>query len=297
MICSKNQHQAPMPYNDYPEAATNNARRARAHREEHDSQCGTPVGWETARILAARETISHDRTVRAYSFLSRAKVYDQGNYFDSEGNEICGSVMYDAWGGDAMLSWARQKVEEMENKKEARTYHAAMTEEEGKAVGYAALFNSSTVIMDYFEEEIMPGAFDGADMSDVRALFNHDQNMLLARTASGTLRLSIDQKGLRYEFDIPDTTAGRDLRELLRRGDITQSSFGFTIDQEDWEERAGMKPKRKIMKVKRLFDVSPVTFPAYTDTTVALRSMEAWKNDNKQNQDTPLRDAAEALLI
>ena len=99
-------------------------------------------------------------------------------------------------------------------------------------------------------------------------------------------------------FDIPDTTAGRDLRELLRRGDITQSSFGFTIDQEDWEERAGMKPKRKIMKVKRLFDVSPVTFPAYTDTTVALRSMEAWKNDNnKQNQDTPLRDAAEALLI
>jgi len=118
---------------------------------------------------------------------------------------------------------------------------------------------------------IEPGAFDGTDMADVRALFNHDPNMLLARTSSGTLKLTIDEKGLRYEFDIPDTTAGRDLKELLARGDISQSSFGFTIDKEDWEERMGTKPKRKIKKVKRLFDVSPVTFPAYTDTSAALR--------------------------
>jgi HK97 family phage prohead protease len=287
-----------MPYNDYPEAASNNARRALRHRDENGSQCGTAVGWTRANQLASRETISHDTTVRTYSFLSRAKVYDTGRYFDEEGNEVCGSIMYDAWGGDAMLRWAEKKVKDMEENRELRSIHAPMQEEEGKAVGYAALFNSAADIGS-FEEVIEPGAFDGADMSDVRALFNHDPNMLLARTASGTLSLRIDERGLRYEFTIPDTNAGRDLKELLRRGDINQSSFGFTIDKEDWEERAGMKPKRKIKRIKRLFDVSPVTFPAYQETSVALRSLEAWKeiNNEPNNKETPLRDAAEALLI
>ena len=287
-----------MPYNDYPEAASNNARRALRHRDENGTNCGTPVGWARANQLANRETISHDTTVRTYSFLSRAKVYDTGKYFDEEGNEVCGSIMYDAWGGDAMLAWAEQKVKEMENR-ELRTIAGGMEmPEEGKAIGYAALFNTAADIGGAFEEYIEPGAFDEADMSDVRALFNHDPNMLLARTASGTLRLSIDQKGLRYEFDIPDTNAGRDLRELLRRGDISQSSFGFSIAEEDWEERRGMKSKRKIKKIKRLYDVSPVTFPAYQETSVALRSFEAWKELHQApNNETPLRDAAEALLI
>lgn len=287
-----------MPYNDYPEAASNNARRALRHRDENGTNCGTPVGWARANQLANRETISHDTTVRTYSFLSRAKVYDTGKYFDEEGNEVCGSIMYDAWGGDAMLTWAEQKVKEMENR-ELRTIAGGMEmPEEGKAIGYAALFNTAADIGGAFEEYIEPGAFDEADMSDVRALFNHDPNMLLARTASGTLRLSIDQKGLRYEFDIPDTNAGRDLRELLRRGDISQSSFGFSIAEEDWEERRGMKSKRKIKKIKRLYDVSPVTFPAYQETSVALRSFEAWKELHQApTNETPLRDAAEALLI
>jgi HK97 family phage prohead protease len=284
-----------MPYNDYPQAATNNAKRALRHKEENGSQCGTPVGWTRANQLANRETISHETTVRTYSFLSRAKVYDTGKYFNEEGQEVCGSIMYDAWGGDAMLRWAEQKVKQMENR-ESRSITAPMKEEEGKAVGYAALFNSVTDIGGFFER-IEPGAFDQSDMTDVRALFNHDPNMLLARTASGTLKLSIDEKGLRYEFDIPDTNAGRDLRELLRRGDINQSSFGFTIDQEDWEERTGMKPTRKIKKVKRLFDVSPVTFPAYQETSVALRSLEAWKGMAEEPKNTPLRDAAEVSLI
>ncbi len=285
-----------MPYNDYPEAASNNARRALRHRDENGSNCGTAVGWTRANQLANRETISHETTVRTYSFLSRAKVYDTGRYFDNDGKEVCGSIMYDAWGGDAMLRWAEQKVKDMENR-EQRTITGGMEmPEEGKAVGYAALFNSTTDIGG-FEEVIEAGAFDGADMSDVRALFNHDPNMLLARTASGTLSLRIDERGLRYEFTIPDTSAGRDLRELLRRGDITQSSFGFTIDKEDWEERAGMKPKRKIKRIKRLFDVSPVTFPAYQETSVALRSLEAWQEVAQKPENTPLRDAAEDLLI
>ena len=192
----------------------------------------------------------------------------------------------------------------MENKnhsteREMRTFSVRLKLEEGNtAHGYAALFNTVTNL-GWLDEQIEPGAFDEADMTDVRALFNHDPSMLLARTTSGTLKLSVDEKGLRYEFDIPDTSAGRDLKELLARGDISQSSFGFTIDQEDWEQRMGTKPKRKIKKVKRLFDVSPVTFPAYTDTSVALRSLDAMKEieGKEAPKDTPLRDQAEVFLI
>jgi hypothetical protein len=106
-----------MPWNDYPQAASDNAARALKHREEHDSDCGTVVGWNTARILANREMVSHDRLPRIYSFLSRAKTYDQGDFFDSDGNEICGSVMYAAWGGDEMLRWAERTIEQMKEDK------------------------------------------------------------------------------------------------------------------------------------------------------------------------------------
>jgi len=172
--------------------------------------------------------------------------------------------------------------------KEVRTFRADMSvAEEGRTVtGYAALFNSDSEQMWNFRERIDPAAFDSADMSDVRALFNHDPNMLLARTSSGTLSLEIDNRGLKYSFDLPDTQAGRDLGELLRRGDVSQSSFGFTIAEDEWQERkndAGEveETTRVIKKVHRLFDVSPVTYPAYPDTSVALRSLEAWREEHQ----------------
>lgn len=189
---------------------------------------------------------------------------------------------------------------------ETRTYRADIRAQENSrtVVGYAALYDSdSEEFLGQFTERIAPGAFDMADMSDVRALFNHDPNLLLARTSSGTLRLVPDERGLRYEFELPDTSAGRDLAELLKRGDVSQSSFGFTIEEEDWEEQRGMKPRRIIKRVKRLYDVSPVTYPAYPDTEVALRSFNNWKQEKQPDaetqpaKDTPLRDAAEALLI
>jgi hypothetical protein len=106
-----------MPWTDYPQAATDNAKRALEHREKHDSQCGTPVGWETARILSEREPISVERLPRIYSFLSRAKVYDHGHFFDFDEKEVCGSVMYAAWGGDEMLRWAKKTYKESEEYK------------------------------------------------------------------------------------------------------------------------------------------------------------------------------------
>ena len=196
--------------------------------------------------------------------------------------------------------------------KETRTFRSDMTvENEGKTVtGYAAVFNKASEDMGWFtemREVIMPGAFDDSDMTDVRALFNHDPNMLLARTSSGTLDLSIDKNGLKYTFELPDTTAGRDLAELLKRGDVSQSSFGFTIAKQSFEEENDergevVKVIRKIEKIGRLYDVSPVTYPAYPDTSVAVRSLEKWREEHKGetsnvNDNTPLRDRAESLII
>jgi len=152
--------------------------------------------------------------------------------------------------------------------------------------GYAAKFNTESENLgteEYqFRETIAPGAFDERLLDDVRALFNHDSNLILARSkdGEGTLKLSLDDVGLRYEFEAPDTQAGRDLVENIRLGNVDQSSFSFTVqkDGQEWEEKQeGDGPriiKRTITKIARLFDVAPVTYPAYPDATVALRSMQ-----------------------
>ena len=360
-----------MPFSDYPQAATDNANRALEHREEYDSQCGTPVGWETARILSEREPISVERLPRIYSFLSRAKVYDQGDFFDSEKNEICGSVMFAAWGGDEMLVWAEEtyknseeyKMEQEINRAEpgelelgdfvrwnssngfayGRIIEIALegeleadsgfvvnaTEDDPAAkirifqfdseieayveqepalnvvhrfstlekfaadvrknipimerrtttqradvngqtiAGYAAVFNSPSEDLGGFIEYIAPGAFDSVMNDDVRGFYNHDYNYLLGRASSGTLRLSTDERGLRYEIDLPNTTYANDLIELMRRGDVNQSSFAFMIESDSWSVK-GKQNIRTITKISRLIDVAPVVIPAYPAATSQL---------------------------
>jgi hypothetical protein len=144
--------------------------------------------------------------------------------------------------------------------------------------GYAALYNVETVIGDWFRERIAPGAFDVAvTRDDVRALFNHNPDLILGRTSRGTLRLVADATGLAYEIDLDleDPDAQRVLRKV-RRGDVSQSSFGFLVTAEDWPKpvEAGKLPLR-IIRAVELFDVSPVTFPAYPDTSVAARDAAA----------------------
>jgi hypothetical protein len=142
--------------------------------------------------------------------------------------------------------------------------------------GYAAVFNSPTDIGGAFREQIAPGAFTKALTGDVRALFDHDTSMVLGRTKSGTLRLSEDSRGLAVEIDLPDTQLGRDLSASLARGDIDGMSFGFRVTDQEWDE-TGNTPLRTIRGVE-LFEVSVVTFPAYADTEVALRSLEQSRN-------------------
>ena len=396
-----------MPWTDYPQAATDNAKRALAIREEEGTDCGTPVGWESARIIANREAVSHDRLPRIYSFLSRAKVYDKGSFKDEDGKQICGSIMYAAWGGDEMHRWAERTLENMQEEKSLRhiksveetateiiiTYGKAEAMEEagydkeedraeagalsvgdfvswdssggrsqGKVVeittdgqieadsgfkvngtaedpaalisvyeydseenafverkpplrvahlfstltkvdgaevrslneiveqraydgelkaavegrtveGYASVFNSMSEDLGGFREIILPGAFSEVLDNDVRALYNHDSNYLLARTTSGTLELKEDDKGLYYRFEMPNTSYGNDMLELFRRGDLSQSSFGFTVEKDSWRMEEGQHV-RYIERVGSLFDVSPVVYPAYTAASSGLRSAE-----------------------
>jgi hypothetical protein len=148
--------------------------------------------------------------------------------------------------------------------------------------GYALKFNSQTTIGNHFREEIMPGSLDDVLNDDVRALFNHDPNFVLARSnnGAGTLKLELDATGLKYRFETPNVSYAKDLAENIRLGNVSQSSFAFGIDTQEWEERDGDLPLRKITKFKRLYDVSPVTYPAYQDTSVAQRSLNAFQTEN-----------------
>lgn len=140
-------------------------------------------------------------------------------------------------------------------------------------VGYAAVFNSPTDIGGYFTEQIAPGAFSEAINGDVRCLFNHDSGNVLGRNKAGTLRLSEDAKGLRFEVDLPDTNLGRDVGKLVERGDINGCSFNFRAMKQTWDDTVS-PPKRTLEKVE-IDEISIVTFPAYADTTVGVRSLEA----------------------
>lgn len=408
-----------MPWNDYPQAAVENAQRALDFREENGTDCGTPVGWARANQIAGRENLSDETLVRTYSFLSRAKTYDQGKFTDEDGKEICGSIMYAAWGGDEMLRWAKRTIETMEENKnerhiksvvetdeeivitfgkgemeeagykeedraepdelsvgdfvrwntsggnaygviiqierdgeieadsgfkvngtaddpaaliriyrysseeeayierkpalnvvhrfstlekfdaevrshkaiiEKREFRMENAEYEGNTIrGYAAVYNSDSEWMGGFYEQIATGAFDDVLDNDTRAYFNHDENLLLGRVSSGTLRLGTDARGLYYEVDLPNTSYANDLVELMKRGDVNQSSFAFLIDSDRWEERDG-KTYRIIEKVSRLLDVSPVAQPAYESATSELVT----RNNTPESEGAEVEVKAEA---
>jgi uncharacterized protein len=148
-----------------------------------------------------------------------------------------------------------------------------------RIAGRAALFDSVSEDLGGFRERIRPGAF-GASLAadDVRALFNHDPNVILGRNRAGTLRLAEDERGLGIEIDPPDTQAARDLMVSIARGDVSQMSFGFSVAAggQVWEKDARGGVLRTLTAV-RLFDVSPVVFPAYPDTGVAVRALGAWQ--------------------
>ena len=144
--------------------------------------------------------------------------------------------------------------------------------------GHAAVFDSWSETLGGifpFKEVVRKGAFnESIGKDDIRALFNHDPNYVLGRNRAGTLELVEDEVGLRVRITPPDTSWARDLQASIRRGDITQMSIGFIVEEDKWSTENGMDT-REIRKVQ-LFDVSPVTFPAYTATDVGVRAMEEY---------------------
>ena len=143
-------------------------------------------------------------------------------------------------------------------------------------VGHAAVFNTETTIAGLFREMIAPGSFRKTiKESDVRALFNHDPNLVLGRNKAGTLRLYEDGDGLGYEVDLPDTQAARDVYALIERGDVSQSSFAFKVIKEQRSDpEEGQSLPLFVVKEARLYDVSPVTYPAYDATDVQAASAD-----------------------
>jgi len=168
--------------------------------------------------------------------------------------------------------------------------------------GYASVFDKWSQElggMFPFKEKVMPGAFrETITKDDIRALFNHNPDYVLGRNKAGTLQLTEDENGLKVRITPPKTQWAKDLITSISRGDITQMSFGFLVEKDKWIVSSGEEvDTRELHKVK-LFDVSPVTFPAYLDTEVGIRSTlalyekqlkEAADSRNKAKQHAQLK--------
>jgi len=175
----------------------------------------------------------------------------------------------------------------MENK-ETRIYNGNLEvrmdedSKETKVTGYAALFDTDSRDLG-FRETISTRAFDGRLEDNVILTLNHDPNLLLDRNIGGTLRLSVDERGLKYDATLPNTTTGKDVAELMKRGLLYESSFAFTVEEDDWS-KDGDTTRRQINKIGRLIDVSIVGVAAYADTNVALRSKDTFENNIKKEE-------------
>lgn len=176
----------------------------------------------------------------------------------------------------------------MKKELERRNYNfevrAEETEQGSIITGRPIVYNSHTDL-GYFDEVIELGALDGADLTDVRFLVNHDTSKIpLARSrrnnGNSTMQLSIDEFGMsiRVALDTENNSEARSLYSAVQRGDITGMSFMFSIEDEEWEELESEHPTRHIRKIGSVVEVSAVTFPAYESTEINARSKEALDN-------------------
>lgn len=189
----------------------------------------------------------------------------------------------------------------MKVEKEIRNFGNISNGEENRNIeGYAALYSSRSVNLGGFTEEITPGAFDGViEKSVTLALIDHNQSRgILAKNSKGkgSLTLEADEKGLHFRFSAPETELGNELIEYLKRGDITQCSFAFSVADEHWEKTGEDEYVRHIDKIDRLYDVSAVFNPAYPETSIAMRSLEAFKAseiEQRAEEETKTEEAEE----
>lgn len=183
------------------------------------------------------------------------------------------------------------------SKKEIRSTQCAvfMQEESRKIEGYALLFETeSNMIGGSMIEKISRGALDGViERSDVLCLMNHDEHrgcLARCRKGVGSLKLEVDERGLKYSFEAPNTPLGDELIESLKRGDVDSSSFAFTVKDDKWAKRGDGMYTRSISQIDRLYDVSPVYNPVYEDTAVSLRALGDLKEAERRKQEEVEKD-------
>lgn len=267
---------------------------------------------DEARAMAAGN-VTRDKWVRIAAWIARHMPdLDAPKNSDRTHPEYPGPglVAHLLWGSgpskrQAMraMEYARRIVDRLEAedkrgngmaKRETRNFDADFEiREKGDGmtfVGYAAKFNSRSENLGGFVETIMPGAFKRSlrSRNDVKLLVNHDAGRVLASTRAGTLRLKEDSVGLRVEADLPNTTDGRDMAELLRRGDLSSMSFGFSVVKDSWSSDG---TERSLESV-RLFETSIVAFPAYQATEASVRAYEQLATRANVDAD----DLADAIL-
>jgi len=257
--------------------------KVRAHLAAHYEQFDRVAPWKRLADRWDYFIAARDRLGRPW------RDADLADVFRELGFELEAATL-----GDFVMSYeptARREVRTLERPVEAR---ADANGTPTALAGYAAVFDTPTTIggPHPFQEVVDRHAFDDVLGDDVRVLFNHDPNLLLGRTKSGTASLAIDDRGLRYEVTPPNTQVGKDVLALVTRGDIDGSSFGFRVLEDTWTEGATSDelPLRRINKVA-LYDVSPVTQPAYPTSTVEARNEAATISEAIQSRRDAKRDA------
>lgn len=245
-----------------------------------------------ARQMAAGEKLSADKWVRIAAWIARHldDLDAPAANPNSDDFPSAGVVAMALWGGGISKRSARRaqayaegvvtrleaEQERANMKHETRNFEAdfeVRAEADGMTfTGYAAKFNSPSEDLGGFIETIEPGAFKRSlrSRNDVKLLVNHDSGRVLASTRSGTMRLYEDEVGLRVEADLPNTSDGRDMAELLRRGDLSKMSFGFSVQKDSWNTEM----TQRTLKSVRLFETSIVAFPAYAATEAMVRSLD-----------------------
>jgi HK97 family phage prohead protease len=295
-----------------PSGVREEAAKGLAWRDEY-GRGGTAVGVARARDLSNGTNISPDTAKRMASYFARHEVDKQGEGWSpgEDGFPSAGRIAWALWGGDPGQAWASKLTKQIEAADEegrsimgnierrslaideiesAVPLLAVESRSEDGAerewvVGYAAKLGVLSLDLGDFVERIDPGAFGlvaerrgRRKPLETRALWNHDPNYPLARYP-GTLRMTVDEVGLRYEFPVPDTSYGRDIASNIRAGIVKGSSFSFTVPSggDSWAVEDG-RSVRTIQRIDSLLDVGPVTFPAYpdADVKVAQRSFDQY---------------------
>lgn len=262
-----------MTYNDYPEAATNNAKRALKYKEENGSSCGTDVGWTRARQLANRESLSRDTIARMASF-KRHQQHKEVPY-----DEGCGGIMWDAWGGDAGVEWAIRKLDQIDKKSMIYNYKSSdlklkdVDAKTGVVSGYFSAFG----MVDSDGDIMMPGAFKrsindwGPDgKGRIKHLLNHNPSQPLGKITV----LKEDSYGLYYESKTGTHQLGKDFIKMVESGLIGEHSIGFRTLQEQKSEFGN--ELRDVM----LFEGSSLTAWGANENTpmIGIKSLKSIEN-------------------